>query len=60
MTMARVHLMDLSLARWYRCVTRCVSRAFLPGKGEENRKEWNETGLRNSRTSSQWLSAVFR
>ena len=33
MTMARAQLVDVSLARWYHCVTRCVRRAFLTGRG---------------------------
>jgi hypothetical protein len=28
MTLARAQLVDLSLARWYHCVTPCVRRAF--------------------------------
>ena len=38
MTMARAQLVDVSLARWYHCVTRCVRRAFLLGEGDQNRK----------------------
>ena len=45
MTMARTQLVDLSLARWYHCVTRCVRRAFLLGEGDQNRKEWLENRL---------------
>jgi hypothetical protein len=45
MTMARAQLVDVSLARWYRCVTRCVRRAFLLGEGDQNRKEWLENRL---------------
>ena len=41
MTMARAQLVDVSLARWYHCVTRCVRRAFLLGEGDQNRKEWH-------------------
>ena len=26
MTMARSHLVDVSVTRWYHCVTRCVRR----------------------------------
>ena len=29
MTMARAHLVDPSVTRWYHCVTRCVRRALL-------------------------------
>jgi hypothetical protein len=40
MTIARSHLVDLSVTRWYHCVTRCVRRAFLLRDGEFDRKEW--------------------
>src|ERR1700730_5707548 len=40
MTMDRAHLVDVSVTRWYHCVTRCVRRAFLLGEGEFDRKEW--------------------
>jgi hypothetical protein len=39
MTIARTQLVDLSLARWYHCITRCGRRAFLLGEGDHNRKE---------------------
>jgi hypothetical protein len=45
MTMPRAHLVDVSLARWYHCVTRCVRRAFLMGEGDQNRKKWLENRL---------------
>ncbi len=45
MTMARAQLVDVSLARWYHCMTRCVRRAFLLGEGDKNRKEWIENRL---------------
>jgi hypothetical protein len=45
MTMARAQLVDVSLARWYHCVTRCVRRAFLLGEGDLNSKEWIENRL---------------
>jgi putative transposase len=45
MTMARAQLVDLSLARWYHCVTRCVRRAFLLGEGDQNREKWIENRL---------------
>ena len=45
MTMARAHLVDVSVTRWYHCITRCVRRAFLLADGPENRKEWIEHRL---------------
>ena len=45
MTIARAQLVDLSLARWYHCITRCVRRAFLLGEGDDNRKEWLDNRL---------------
>ena len=60
MTMARAHLVDPSVARWYHCVSRCVRRAFMldeaPGdeSGEEplSPKEWIEKRL-------QELAGIF-
>jgi len=45
MAIARAHLVDVSLTRWYHCVTRCVRRAFLLGEGEFDRKEWIDRRL---------------
>ena len=39
MTIARAHLVDVSVTRWYHCVTRCVRPAFLLGEGPFDRKE---------------------
>jgi hypothetical protein len=36
---------NASVTRWYHGVTRCVSRALLPGEGEHDRKEWIERRL---------------
>jgi hypothetical protein len=45
MTMARAHLVDSAVTRWYHCVTRCVRRAFLLGEGPAgNRKQRSRTG----------------
>jgi hypothetical protein len=54
MAIARAHLVDLSVTRWYHCVTRCVRRAFLLGEGEgegegesgSDRKVWIDIRLR--------------
>src|SRR6185437_10047649 len=45
MTMARAHLVDPAVSRWYHCVTRCVRRAFLLGEGTCDRKLWIEHRL---------------
>ncbi len=45
MTMARPHLVDVSVTRWYHCVTRCVRRAFLLGEEPHNRRQWIENRL---------------
>jgi REP element-mobilizing transposase RayT len=45
MTIARAQLVDVSLARWYHCITRCVRRAFLLGERDDNRKKWLEKRL---------------
>ena len=46
MTIARRHLIDLSVARWYHCTSRCVRRAFLLAEGPTNRKEWIENRIK--------------
>ena len=40
MTMARAHVVDASVTRWYHYVTRCVRRPSSWGRGEFDRKEW--------------------
>jgi len=45
MMIACAHLVDPSATRWYRCVTRCVRRAFLLGKGMHDWKSWIEHRL---------------
>ena len=52
MTMARKHLVDVEMTRYYHCISRCVRRAFLCGEGFEHRKDWIENRLRE-------LSAIF-
>ena len=46
MTIAREHLVDPAVSRWYHCITRCVRRAFLLGEGPTDRKVWIESRLR--------------
>jgi hypothetical protein len=46
MTIARAQLVDVSVTRWYHCVTRCVRRAFLLGEDPHKRKEWIENRLK--------------
>jgi len=38
-------LVDLTVTRWYHCVSRCVRKAFLLGEGDDNRKLWLENRL---------------
>ncbi len=45
MAIARAKLVDLTLTRWYHCVSRCVRKASLLGEGDDNRKEWLESRL---------------
>ena len=45
MTIARAHLVDVAITRWYHCVTRCVRRAFLLAEGPFDRKEWIDRRL---------------
>ena len=45
MAIARAQLVDVSLTRWYHCVTRLSTAAFLLGEGDDNRKEWLEKRL---------------
>ena len=45
MATARSRLVDVSLTRWYHCISRCVRQAFLLGEGTSNRREWVENRL---------------
>ena len=45
MTVARKSLVDVSLTRYYHCISRCVRGAFLCGEGFEHRKQWIEDRL---------------
>ena len=62
MTMARAHLVDPSVTRWYHCITRCVRRAFLLGEGASDRKLWIDSGrpFREGKAMiSRDVSAIF-
>jgi hypothetical protein len=39
-TIARAKLVDVSMARWYHCISRCVLKSFLLGEGDDDRREW--------------------
>ena len=52
MTMARSRLVDVSITRWYHCITRCVRRAFLLSEGPTDRKLWIDHRL-------QELAGIF-
>jgi hypothetical protein len=45
MAIARSKLVDVSVARWHHCVSRCVRTVFLLAEGDGNRKEWLEKRL---------------
>jgi REP element-mobilizing transposase RayT len=45
MAMARAHLVDVSVTRWYHCITRCVRQAPLLAQGRFDRKEWIDQRL---------------
>jgi hypothetical protein len=47
LAIARSKLADVSVARWYHCVSRCVRKAFLLGEGDSNREKWLENRLKN-------------
>jgi hypothetical protein len=45
MAIARAHLVDVFMTRWYHCITRCVRHAFLLGEEPHRRKQWIELRL---------------
>jgi hypothetical protein len=59
MTIARGHLVDASVTRWYRCVTRRVRRAFLLWEGVHDRKGLSNIGSGNLLKSSSLAVAGF-
>ena len=59
MAIARAHLVNPALARWYHCpVTRdCVRRTLPAGGGQDNRKVWIGERLQELRRSLRSPSA---
>ena len=45
MTIARSQLIDVSVARWYHCMSRCVRGASLLRSESSDRKAWLEDGI---------------
>ena len=45
MTIARRQLIDVSVARWYHCMSRCVRGASLLCDGPSDRKAWIENRI---------------
>lgn len=52
MTTARKNIVDVTVTRWYHCISRCVRGGFLMGEGFADRKTWIEKRL-------EQLSASF-
>jgi REP element-mobilizing transposase RayT len=52
MTTARKEIVDVSLTRWYHCISKCVRGGDLLGVGHADRKQWIEDRLKK-------LSSVF-
>lgn len=56
MTIPRSQLVDVTVSRWYHCISRCVRQAFLLGDGSDtatgDRKKWIERRLKE-------LDAIF-
>jgi len=44
--MPRWQLVDISVTRYYHCISRCVRLAFLCGEGVTHRKAWIEARLK--------------
>ena len=60
MTIARAHLVDPAVTRWYHCLTRCVRQAFLLAEGALTAKPGSNIGSKNLLKSSPSPSAASR
>ena len=58
MAIARCQQIDITVARWYHCMSRCVRQAFLLTAGAFNRKEWLEDRVENSEVD--YTGRLFR
>jgi len=45
MTIARSRILPAGTAPWVHCISRCVRRAWLLGKGKDHRRQWVEDRL---------------
>jgi hypothetical protein len=52
MAIARAKLADVSVARWYHCVSRCVRKAFVLGEGDDDLSLF---GSVRSKTVAGWI-----
>ena len=55
--------MDVSVPRWYHCISRCVRQAVLLGEGDGDRREWLEGSVTCSQAAagleeSLWLCPI--
>jgi hypothetical protein len=57
MAIARATLVDVSMARWYHCISRCVLKAFVLGEEDDDRREWL---VQQGRRDPLWLRITTR
>jgi hypothetical protein len=61
MAIARSKLVDVSVARWYHCLSRCVRKAFLLGEGDgATARSGSRTVSRNSGKSRELVEYTGR
>ena len=59
MTIARAHLVDPAVTRWYHCVRAACDGLSCSGKGCTTARAGSSIGSRNLRKSSRWPSRGF-